>query len=230
MLACIMLTVVGGSQFLSSSDGLLFGTLCARLPLCAMVCTGSSGLSEWSNAYRDKSSSSALSSLPDVSNCDSESAAWCFTSPRCTRSKLNPESLKRHQASRSMESVRLRIHLRASWLVCNVKRFLLRYGQRQSTDHTTAKNLRCVVSYSYSVSVNERYQYPIGFVILCGRSCRRTQPTCTLHASVSNDKCLPEYGCSSTGGAMRAALEVSIASSSLLFRDIKVAGWSYFKR
>lgn len=100
------------------------------------------------------------------------SAAWFFMTARRTTSKSSLESPRRHRASRPIKSVRLRIYLRASWLVDFVKLFPSRYERSRSTSHNFARYSRCVVSYCCSVSVSERNWYLIGFVVSSGCFCR----------------------------------------------------------
>lgn len=110
----INLTVVGGSYLVLLSDGLVFGTLRARSPSCATVRTDMGGLSRLSIAYDGKLFFSWIPSLLDVFSHDSALDACCLMPARCTTPKSNLESLGCHHESPLVESVRLRIHLRAS--------------------------------------------------------------------------------------------------------------------
>lgn len=131
---------------------------------------------------------------------------------RCTTSKSNPKSLGCHRASFPVKSVRLRIHLMASWSVRTVKGLPSRYKRSKSTDHTIPIHSCCVVSYHYSVSVGVRDQYPIGFGPLSCCFCRRKQPAWTSHAFVPDAKCPPESAYASSGGEVRSDLRAPIVS------------------
>lgn len=96
-----------------SSDGLVFGTHRACSTLCATICTKTGELSRFSIAYKGKSSSNKLLSLPDVFNHNSALAAWCLIPVQCMTSKSGLESHRRHRANPSVQSVRLRTHLKA---------------------------------------------------------------------------------------------------------------------
>lgn len=81
---------------------------------------------------------------------------------------------------------------------------------RCKTDRTMPRHFRCVVLYRCSVSVSQRDQYWIGFVVSSGCFWSKTQTICILHVSVSNVMCPPEYGSASTGSDIRAFLGVSM--------------------
>lgn len=112
--ARLFLTVVGGPHLGSSRDGQLVRFPRAGFLSCGAACTDKSKWSELLIVYSGKSSSSRLSSSPNVINCDNLSAACCSMPSRCTTSMLHLRSFWRHGVCRVVESVRSGMRLKAS--------------------------------------------------------------------------------------------------------------------
>lgn len=74
---------------------------------------------------------------------------------------------------------------------------------RSRTEHTRAKQSRCVLPYLFWVSFIDLGQYTIGLVVPSSCCYRSTNPIWTAHALVSSVMCSVAFGKASTGGDVK---------------------------
>lgn len=91
--------------------------------------------------------------------------------------------LRHHIESFLVSSAMFRIHFNSSWSVRMFNPHPSTYCFSINTSKITARNSRCVVSYSFSAIFNYVNQYPKGISIPSGFSYSRTHPTCRSHSS-----------------------------------------------
>lgn len=95
-----------------------------------------------------------------------------------TTSTSNLENRRRQRASRSVLSVKWKVHLNESRSVRSMNFVRSRQGRGRSTDDLNTRHFLYVVSKLRLVSFKEGLdQYRTGFVVLCCCCWKRTHPT-----------------------------------------------------
>lgn len=145
---------------------------------------------------------------PLVQNLDGVLTAWCFIPTQWFTSKLSSDNPSRPRASLPKLLGKFEIHVSELRSVRAVNQLLLRYGRRRRTAQRITKMFFYVVSYLSSMSFRNPVHYSIDFVISFCCLWGRTNPTCTLQASVSRLRCLFAQGSVKTGGCISAILGV----------------------
>lgn len=155
-------------------------------------------------------------------------AVWSLIPATWKTLESSSDSLKHKWVTIPVISLRCRIHFGDSWFVLIETIVHFTYVPYRSIVRTIARHSRFVLSFRRLAWSSTLEQFPMGFTVLSGCSCRRRTPTGKLQAHVSSTRRSLESGSATIDGVLRECfcnyIEWSFFSSSIW----NVNSWTFW--